>query len=140
MATSWLAVSILKPVFARHRPDWSPTNNDASESESFPSGHATEAFAIATYTALYLHDHSSGNHALAYAGLFTAASLVDVERVYHHRHYVSDVVVGSLLGAATSILIYRYQDGRAKGALSHDLSIGPSVASHASTLSISGTF
>jgi membrane-associated phospholipid phosphatase len=114
MATASFVDAVAKPVFGRHRPDSSPTNADADESESFPSGHATEAFVIATYTALYLHDHVAGDHAPAYAGVFGAATLVGAERVYHHRHHVSDVVVGSLIGAMTSFAIYRYQDARAR--------------------------
>ena len=47
-------------------------------------------------------------------GMFGAAVLVDTERVYHDRHYVSDVAAGSLLGAASSYLIYRYQDARVR--------------------------
>jgi membrane-associated phospholipid phosphatase len=130
MATASLADEVGKSVFGRHRPDWSPTNADPDESESFPSGHATEAFVIATYTALYLHGHVTGDHALAYAGLFGAAGLLGAERVYHHRHHVSDVVVGSLIGAMTSFAIYRYQDARA------DAPTGPS----APALSFAGSF
>lgn len=132
MATASLADAVLKPVFGRHRPDWSPANTDPDESESFPSGHATEAFVIATYTALYLHGHGSGDHALAYAGLFGAAGLVGAERVYHHRHHVSDVIVGSLIGAMTSFAIYRYQDARARD----DAPTGPSAPG----LSFAGSF
>jgi hypothetical protein len=140
MATSSLVVSIIKPTFGRHRPDWSAFSSDSTKDESFPSGHATKAFAIATYSALYLHDHVPGDHVLAYAGIFTGALLIDGERVYHHRHFVSDVATGSLLGAATSYLIYRYQDARASGHRTHDWAIGPSLGARASTLSITGAF
>ncbi len=132
MATASLADEMLKPVFGRHRPDWSPANADPDESESFPSGHATEAFVIATYTALYLHGHVSGDHVLGYAGLFGAAGLLGAERVYHHRHHVSDVVVGSLIGAMTSFAIYRYQDARTRD----DAPAGPSAPS----VSFAGSF
>jgi membrane-associated phospholipid phosphatase len=140
MATASLAVEILKPVVGRHRPDWSSTATDPTESESFPSGHATEAFVIATYTALYLHDHVSGEHALAYAGLFTAAGLVGAERVYHHRHHVSDVVVGSLLGVVTSFAIYHYQDASARDHRVSDDGAVPSIGPNPSSLSVTGSF
>jgi membrane-associated phospholipid phosphatase len=138
LATSSFLVSIAKPIFGRHRPDWTPATSDPNESESFPSGHAADAFVIATYSALYLNGHvwagepMTPTHALAYAGIFTGALLVDAERVYHDRHFISDVVAGSLLGAATSALIYRYQDARASAA--------PSVETHAPTFSFMGTF
>ena len=143
LATSALIVSAAKPIFGRHRPDRASTTTDPDESESFPSGHATAAFSIATYSALYLHGHvwadepTTATHALAYVGLFAGALLVDDERIYHNRHYVSDVVAGSLLGSVTSALIYRYQDARASG---HDWAIAPSVAGHAPAVSIMGWF
>jgi len=140
LATSSLAVSVVKPVFGRHRPDWSATSSDPTKDASFPSGHATKAFVIATYTALYLHDHVRGDHTLAYAGLFIGAALLAGERVYHNRHFVSDVAAGALLGAATSYLIYRFQDARASGHRTHDWAIAPSLGARASTLSITGTF
>jgi membrane-associated phospholipid phosphatase len=132
MATASFVDAVAKPVFGRHRPDWSPTSADPDESESFPSGHATEAFAIATYTALYVHGHGSSDHALVYAGLFGAATLVGAERIHHHRHHVSDVVVGALIGVATSFAIYRYQDARARD----DAPAGPSTPA----LSFAGRF
>ncbi len=140
LATSSLVVSVVKPIFARHRPDWSPSSTDPTKDESFPSGHATKAFAIATYSALYLHDHVPGDHTLAYAGIFAGALLVDAERVYHDRHFISDVAAGSLLGATTSYLIYRYQDARASGHRTHDWAIAPSLGARVSTLSITGSF
>jgi membrane-associated phospholipid phosphatase len=146
LATSSLVVSIAKPVFGRHRPDWTASTTDLTESESFPSGHATNAFAIATYSALYLHGHVwrdepfSLSHGLAYAGIFAGAALVDVERVYHDRHFTSDVIAGSILGSVTSLLIYRYQDARASGHRTHDWVIAPSIDGRASTLSLGGTF
>lgn len=140
MATSSLVVSIVKPVFGRHRPDWTAANSDSTRAESFPSGHATRAFAIATYSALYLHDHVPGDHALAYAGMFTGAALVAGERVYHDRHFVSDIAAGSLLGATTSYLIYRYQDARASGQRTRDWAMALSPGARVSSLFITGTF
>jgi membrane-associated phospholipid phosphatase len=52
-------------------------------------------------------------HGLVYTGVFAAAGMVAVERVYHHRHHMSDVVVGAAIGAVTSALIYRYQQHQA---------------------------
>jgi membrane-associated phospholipid phosphatase len=145
MATSGLVFTVMKDVFGRHRPDWTATSTDPTKDQSFPSGHATEAFAIATYAALYLHDHVFDGHltlgsGLAYGGIFAAASLVDFERVYHHRHYVSDVVVGSLIGAATSIVMYRYQEHRAHGDQVRSLALAPTLDGRSSVLSYGGAF
>jgi membrane-associated phospholipid phosphatase len=145
MASSGLVFTVMKDVFGRHRPDWTEASTDPTKDQSFPSGHATEAFAISTYAALYLHAHvfdgrlTAGN-GLVYGGLFAAASLVDFERVYHHRHYVSDVVVGSLIGAATSILVYRYQEHRAHGDEARALTVTPTLDGQSSVLSYGGSF
>lgn len=122
LAFGGLVTGVVKKSFGRHRPDWSATSTDAGRDESFPSGHATEAFAIATYAALYLRYHAFARwrpagslawwEAAAYAGLFTGAAVLAGERVYHHRHYLSDVTVGALLGTAEAAAAYCYQDHR----------------------------
>ena len=140
LATSELATDILKPLFGRHRPDWTPTTTDPSESESFPSGHSTAAFSIAMYGALYLHDHAPSQQLWADAVMFTGASLVAAERVYHNRHFVSDVVAGALLGSATSLLVYRYQEAQATRHGARTWSIVPALDATSHTLSITGSF
>lgn len=117
-ATSALVVSVLKPLVGRHRPDWVAGTSTGDELKSFPSGHASEAFVVATYGALYLHsrvfdDSTAGwTQGAAYGGLFLAASLVAGERIYHARHHLSDVVVGALIGSASSYATFEYQDYR----------------------------
>ncbi len=58
---------------------------------SFPSGHSLNAFAVATVVALAFP-------ALAPAALLVAAS-VGASRVFLGLHFVTDVVVGAVLGA-----------------------------------------
>lgn len=61
---------------------------------SFPSGHATFFFALAT--AVYLYDKKWG------AGFFIAALLIAISRVAAGVHYPSDIVAGFLIGAAVA--------------------------------------
>jgi len=59
---------------------------------SFPSGHTAAAFSIATVSAMTY---------FSYSPLFLLLALiVGVSRVYLGLHYPSDVLVGSVLGAA----------------------------------------
>jgi undecaprenyl-diphosphatase len=58
---------------------------------SFPSGHATFFFAMAT--AVYLYDKRWGT---AFFGL---AALMTVSRVVAGIHYPSDIIAGALIGA-----------------------------------------
>jgi membrane-associated phospholipid phosphatase len=65
---------------------------------SFPSGHATTAFAAAAAvtdeTTLWWPKSTWVVGPLMYGG----ATLVAVSRMYHNRHWASDVAVGALIG------------------------------------------
>lgn len=74
-------------LFARHVAD-----------ASFPSDHATAAFAIAT--AVFLRDRRLGAVVLAFAAVLAAG------RVALGMHYPSDVLAGAALGAAASLALY----------------------------------
>jgi undecaprenyl-diphosphatase len=65
---------------------------------SFPSDHATAAFAIAT--AVLLRDRRWGAVVLAFAAVLAAG------RVALGVHYPTDVLGGAALGAAASLLLY----------------------------------
>jgi len=153
IATSSLVVSALKPLVGRHRPDWAPDSADGTRNTSFPSGHTTNAFVIATYAALYLHgrvfdgDSSALLQGLAYGGLVLGATMVAGERVYHERHHVSDVIVGALIGSASSYAMFRLQDDRfaSRAEVRRDgdgsgWRLTPGVSQRAATLGFSGAF
>jgi hypothetical protein len=76
----------------------------------------------------------------AYGGIFIVATLVDVERVYHHEHYVLDVVTGSLIGTATSVLMYQYQERHAKTPHVRSLVIVPTLDGRSTVMGISSAF
>lgn len=65
---------------------------------SFPSDHATAAFAIAT--AILLRNRLWGSLALA------AAAVLGVSRVVIGVHYPLDVVAGAVLGGGTALALY----------------------------------
>jgi undecaprenyl-diphosphatase len=91
---------ILKNIVARPRPF---TYADielliaAPKSYSFPSGHAASSFATAT--AVFLGNKKFGAIALA------LAALVAFSRLYFFVHFPSDVLVGSLEGIFTAIVV-----------------------------------
>ena len=59
---------------------------------SFPSGHATQAFAVASV--ISAHSDQVWVSVTAY----TIAGLVGFARIYHNAHWTSDVTAGALIG------------------------------------------
>ncbi len=119
LATGAALTAAIKVTFGRRRPDYMGPGKGrfGGESRSFLSGHSTQAFEIATYSSLYLYQHGFGDgspwlHGLAYAGIYAGATLVAAERVYHHRHHLSDVMAGATFGTALAVAFFFYQDGR----------------------------
>ncbi len=96
---SHLAVQCLKRSVIRQRPNLTHESLAAlvaiPDAFSFPSGHACAAMAVAL--PLFLADTPFGMPALA------LALLVGASRVYLRVHYITDVVVGQLLGAGAAI-------------------------------------
>ncbi len=93
--------TILKLLFARPRPyEFLPVRQLILESGwSFPSGHATFAFGLAT--GVYLYNRKFGY--LAYTG----AILVSISRVFVGVHWPSDIIAGAAIGIITAYIINR---------------------------------
>ncbi len=66
---------------------------------SFPSGHTTSAFSVAS---VYAYSYDSWAVKAAAYGL---AGLVALQRVYADKHWASDVFFGAALGTATGRLV-----------------------------------
>lgn len=67
---------------------------------SFPSGHASMTFALATSASL-----SAGRWYVTVPAV-TYASAVALARVWHGVHYPMDVVAGAALGAGSALLVH----------------------------------
>jgi membrane-associated phospholipid phosphatase len=94
------AVEAIRAVIHRPRPYVAHPEIHALFSDaswSFPSGHATFFFALATWA--YFFDKRLG--VMLYAG----ATLVSLARVVAGVHYLSDVVAGALLGVGVAWLV-----------------------------------
>jgi hypothetical protein len=93
---------VLKRAFGRERPfesDGETHFQFGSSHDSFPSGHATEAFSVASVIAM-----RSKGWVLPTAA-YAAATLVAFDRVNDRVHFASDVVAGAVLGTAVGRFI-----------------------------------
>ena len=91
----------LKRTFNRPRPAESDpgfTVLTPAASRSFPSGHTSEAFSLAT-TLSILHPKW-----YIIVPSYTFASLVGYSRIYLGAHYPSDVIAGAIVGAGAAWL------------------------------------
>jgi membrane-associated phospholipid phosphatase len=99
----FLSAQILKQLTHRHRPyDDYPSNAHLWDgpfqplsNSSFPSGHSTVAWAVATVVAT-----SYMKTVWVPIACFTLATLTSASRVYHNDHWFSDVFLGSAIGFA----------------------------------------
>ena len=109
--------SIGKNAFGRHRPHWTLETSAIEDTRrSFPSGHSSTAFSIATYGCLFLHRDGPGLwKGVSCAALMVAAGLTAYSRLGDNRHHGSDILAGATLGitASTSLFLLaetRYRD------------------------------
>jgi membrane-associated phospholipid phosphatase len=140
LATTALLTSVGKNAVGRHRPDYDPTTSAGDGNRSFPSGHASQALAAATYFGLYMYQHGFDRwrepgtmpwwEGATYVGIAALAIAVPVERVVHNRHHATDALAGSVLGAATSAAFFVYQERRYRKAKAgqYEGDTGPMIA------------
>lgn len=69
---------------------------------SFPSGHTTTAFALATVLAIF---NKNKNRSLL---LLVAAGLVGFSRIYLAQHFLLDVISGAILGTLTALAVFHF--------------------------------
>jgi membrane-associated phospholipid phosphatase len=101
---------VVKQLTHRHRPFQDDVPDHANwdgpfssiEYNSFPSGHSTAAFSMATVYAME-YWNTIWVPVLAY----TLATGTAVSRVYDNRHWTSDVVIGSALGFVTGRFMWK---------------------------------
>ena len=104
---SGILVNIPKVIFGRARPQlyadediygffWAKMD---VLYRSFPSGHATTAIAVWLAMALLFPRYRYW--------LITIGVLIAVSRVILTQHYLSDIIVGGWLGAATTLFLYQ---------------------------------
>jgi membrane-associated phospholipid phosphatase len=92
---------LLKRTFHRRRPKntddpyvFGGANLLSGNDLSMPSGHTTQAFALATFFAETYGNKSKAIPVLAYS----VAALSGISRIHDNQHWASDVLVGAVIG------------------------------------------
>jgi membrane-associated phospholipid phosphatase len=113
-----IVTGVLKGTLGRARPFVSNDTNprdfrfgrgfSSADRQSFPSGHTTTAFAAAaavTSEIRRLHPK-----ALPYVAtvMYGGATLVGLSRMYHNKHWASDVALGAAIGTFSGLKVVRY--------------------------------
>jgi membrane-associated phospholipid phosphatase len=122
---------LIKGVVGRSRPYVTSDTNShefhlgdgfrGGDHASFPSGHASTAFAAASAASQeisYLWPHASH---LWTPLLYTTASLTGLARVYEDKHWASDVLAGAALGTIMSTIVVRYGRTHPRNAIDRTL-------------------
>ncbi|MEO6696350.1 MAG: phosphatase PAP2 family protein [Ignavibacteria bacterium] len=105
--TNEIFTQSFKYSFQRNRPYRTLNNVKFTDTSSvrgtfsFPSGHASGSFAIATSLTLRYPDKP-----VLIAGLYAYALTVSLGRIYWGVHYPSDIITGMIVGAGSAALIY----------------------------------
>ena len=105
----YIASGIAKPFFHRFRPTHHPDFKDQVDlvfgytggRYGFFSSHASNAFGLAMFSALLFR-----NRFFSWT-IFTFALINAYSRVYLGVHFISDVVVGALVGSLIGYLVFR---------------------------------
>src|ERR1043165_1715260 len=102
MINSIIVEGALKGITQRARPlDGHERSEFFDGGSSFPSGHSTQAWAVATVIA-----HEYKDRPAVQIAAYGIASAVSVARFTGHKHYLSDVVAGSALGFGIGRYVY----------------------------------
>ena len=98
---------LMKAAFGRRRPSQTRGTVEFGQGgASFPSGHTTQAFAVASVVA------SHYDSIWVKVGAYTLAGLVGWSRMEEKAHYASDVVAGALIGIVVGTAVVRLHESQ----------------------------
>lgn len=128
IAVSGVVTSVLKETMGRARPyittdgraDWQlfrGTRTSTGDYESFPSGHATAAFAFAAAVTAEVALRAPERARTVGVVTYGLAGLSAYARMHGDRHWLSDVTVGAGVGTVTALAIRRWHLTRPDNAI-----------------------
>lgn len=112
---------LVKGLVGRERPSASVDDADIykvgrgfgnNAFQSFPSGHTSVAFAVATVMAVGTAHNSPLVHRTVSVLAFGVATSVGLSRMYDNQHWTSDVLGGAAVGITSGLIAMRYDSRR----------------------------
>lgn len=106
----------IKRIGGRSRPDSTDSAFDffysnSNSSDSFSSGHATTAFALATVIS---QEYQSDYPWVPYVA-YGVATGTGLSRIMDNSHWASDVAIGAAIGIGAGLVVTKYSPFRGKG-------------------------
>lgn len=121
IAVAGITTTFLKGVAGRARPFVSIDTNPRDfhfgrgftngNFQSFPSGHTTAAFALASTVTSESQRWWPHQTWIVAPTMYGAATLVGLSRMYNNKHWASDVALGAAIGTFAGIKVVRYNHG-----------------------------
>jgi len=109
---------------------------DNSADNSFPSGHTSQAFVVATF----MH-FEYGEKSIWYSiGAYSVATATGALRIMNNKHWLTDVVTGAGIGMLSTTIVYKthlYRWGKRPGT---DLTLMPLLGEKQNGVYLSYTF
>jgi len=103
LADAGIVATVLKAIAQRPRPQFDSGQGEfRDDGNSFPSGHATASWALATVVADEYH-----RHLWIVITAYGLASAVSVARYTGRDHFLSDSLIGSVLGYGIGNYVYK---------------------------------
>ena len=109
---------LLKGTLGRARPFVSNDTNprdfrfgrgfSSSDRQSFPSGHTSTAFAAAAAVTSEVRRLHPKALPIVAPVMYGGATLVGLSRMYHNKHWASDVALGAAVGTFSGLKVVRY--------------------------------
>ena len=111
---------VIKGVAGRARPYLTPEDPNPDDWQlmrgfkpadgyrSFPSGHATAAFAAAAAVTAEMSRWYPGSRWAVGTLMYSGAGMVGLSRMYNNRHWASDVIIGAAIGTFAGNKVVRY--------------------------------
>jgi membrane-associated phospholipid phosphatase len=119
IAVGALSGMLLKGLFGRERPyvKLDPHNYKLARGfagrgkehyRSFPSGHTISAFAAAAAVTSETRRWWPGSDKYIGPAMYGGAALAGISRIYHNRHWATDIVMGAAIGTMAGLKVVRY--------------------------------